>query len=354
MSNIYNLDNISKVIRETRKAIGISQEQLSKECSVSRSTVIKWEQGKIEPDMHSLLTMCNLFDCELGYLLGEEGYEDGKRTVTDICKATGLSRLAVENLIKIKKDDERLEGTLDIDLGFISFMLEKGYFNRSELFQKLSDNPSAALSMDRSNASVFLYDVFTEANQNYVLHLLSKYIDLALFESKNNFRRELKENNIMDILFRGVLIGNIDILKEGIGADYDFSYCVEDSERMYGADLNDLISSYGRAFSRTAKKQGEKIYQLDPISAEFMERSNPDKNLSFEEMIRGCVLEDWSNFEFKEGERETILYYMYFASEFMNIDGGFRRYKLNEVFILTLEEYKEYFLAKKLGDKQNG
>ena len=50
MSNIYNLDNISKVIRETRKAIGISQEQLSKKCSVSRSTVIKWEQGKIEPD----------------------------------------------------------------------------------------------------------------------------------------------------------------------------------------------------------------------------------------------------------------------------------------------------------------
>lgn len=351
MSNIYNLDNISKVIRETRKAIGISQEQLSKECSVARSTVIKWEQGKIEPDMHSLLTMCNLFDCELGYLLGEEGYEDGKRTVTDICKVTGLSRLAVDNLIKIKNEDALGDNTLEIDLDFITFLLEHSYRSRWDC-----DSPNWVLN--ENLVGDFLYEMYMEAEHNYKLHLLNKFIDISIFKGDSRSIEELNENDILEILFRGVLNGKIHLLKEGVSPEYDFEKCIEEAKEDYGDQLNEIVESYGRFCTHAVKKYGEEYItssdEVDEVLVAFADRSNHHKNLAMHEIIRRCVIEDWSGFEFKKGEEETILYYMYFADTLRQIDSGFRRYKMNEMFILTMNKYKDAFIDKRLEDKKNG
>lgn len=99
MNNIYDFEKIAQRIKAVRIDKNITQAYVAKKCNVSRSTVIKWEKGESFPELNSMLKLCNLYDCELGYLLCETGYENGKRETTDICKATGLSQEAVETLV---------------------------------------------------------------------------------------------------------------------------------------------------------------------------------------------------------------------------------------------------------------
>ena len=99
MNNMYDFEKIAQRIKAVRIDKNITQAYVAKKCNVSRSTVIKWEKGESFPELNSMLKLCNLYDCELGYLLCETGYENGKRETTDICKATGLSQEAVETLV---------------------------------------------------------------------------------------------------------------------------------------------------------------------------------------------------------------------------------------------------------------
>lgn len=73
------------------KAMGLSE--------YSRQTVAHWEDGTVLPSLKELLEMCNLFDCELGYLLCE--HDCKTRENTDIHKVTGLSENAIIVLKKI-------------------------------------------------------------------------------------------------------------------------------------------------------------------------------------------------------------------------------------------------------------
>lgn len=68
--------------------------------STSRTTIRKWERGEVLPPLEHLLKMCELFGCELGYLLGE--FDLPTKTATDIHQETGLSLKAIEQLRRHK------------------------------------------------------------------------------------------------------------------------------------------------------------------------------------------------------------------------------------------------------------
>ena len=95
----YNYKEIGKRIKSERKLLGKSQEELSGDLKVKRSTVGSWENGKTLPSLQTMINMCKMFNCEMGYLLCEEGYEEKTRKITDICRETGFSEDAV-NVLK--------------------------------------------------------------------------------------------------------------------------------------------------------------------------------------------------------------------------------------------------------------
>lgn len=101
----YDYKKIGERIRQERKAQTnskgkpMTQDDIAARYHVKRSTVSKWESGETMPNFQTMLDMCKDFDCELGYLLCEGGYENKTRTATDICEATGLSEEAVKKLI---------------------------------------------------------------------------------------------------------------------------------------------------------------------------------------------------------------------------------------------------------------
>lgn len=101
MNNInYNWGAIGKRIKKARKELSLSQEDLSGIIFVSRQLLSKWERALSCPTLDDLLKLCNVFNCELGYLLCE--FDNKTREETDIHKVTGLSEKAIRRLKFLK------------------------------------------------------------------------------------------------------------------------------------------------------------------------------------------------------------------------------------------------------------
>lgn len=69
-------------IREMRKGLGLSQEQLAAKIGVSRQAVTKWETGAGTPDVDNLVELARLFGVTVDELLGNsvEAQADGGAT----------------------------------------------------------------------------------------------------------------------------------------------------------------------------------------------------------------------------------------------------------------------------------
>ncbi len=75
----------------------------------SHKMLSAWETGKRIPDLDSLAIMAELFDCDIGYLLGD--YDERKRDLADASAVTGLTGDAVERLQQIMQYEH---GTLGV------------------------------------------------------------------------------------------------------------------------------------------------------------------------------------------------------------------------------------------------
>ena len=101
----YNSITVGERIRQARKELGWSQDKLieqlqNRQAGIGRTTLSAIESGKKDALDHvslsALCAMCDLFDCDMGYLLGE--YEEKHRVAAEVCDATGLSETAVQRL----------------------------------------------------------------------------------------------------------------------------------------------------------------------------------------------------------------------------------------------------------------
>lgn len=102
INNIYNFKVIGSRIKEARTNSSLTQEDLGNRVGVSRWTVAGWEKGDKMPEMAVMLNLCNLFSCELGYLLCE--HDTKTRQAADICEETGLSEESVAILVSAQKN----------------------------------------------------------------------------------------------------------------------------------------------------------------------------------------------------------------------------------------------------------
>lgn len=109
---MYDEKAIGKRIQYERNQLGLSQGKFAEKIGLaesSRQVIGKWEKGKLLPHFDHMLKMCELFECELGYLLCE--YDCKTRVATDVKKATGLTEAAINRLMDINKS--HINGALD-------------------------------------------------------------------------------------------------------------------------------------------------------------------------------------------------------------------------------------------------
>lgn len=63
--------DLGQTLKEKRKEVQLTQEQLAEKIFVSTKTISNWENDKTTPDIDSLIRLANLFDLSLDNLLLE-------------------------------------------------------------------------------------------------------------------------------------------------------------------------------------------------------------------------------------------------------------------------------------------
>lgn len=119
MYNISTIENKKKLIgeriKQERNKMNLTQDEFKEKIHISaRQTIARWENGKVLPSLEDMLVMCDLFECELAYLLCEQDCKT--KTATDISKETGLSETSINRILSqvisirpgiVLKDGER-------------------------------------------------------------------------------------------------------------------------------------------------------------------------------------------------------------------------------------------------------
>lgn len=93
----YDKKIIGERIKTLRVENGHSQKELCLLVNRGRDIISKWENGRELPSLSILLQICEYYNCELGYILGE--YNCKTRIKSDIQKETGLSETALDILM---------------------------------------------------------------------------------------------------------------------------------------------------------------------------------------------------------------------------------------------------------------
>lgn len=97
----YKPEIIGNNIKTERKKYGMTQEDLAEKLYITGKQISNYEKGILLPPMDNLLEICKIFDCELGYILGEEDYSQGTKLRTIIANETGLDVEAINAIIQI-------------------------------------------------------------------------------------------------------------------------------------------------------------------------------------------------------------------------------------------------------------
>lgn len=94
----YSSEETGKIIKNLRNSKNWPQATLGKKIGVSGKQISSYEKGQPCPPIDVLFKLCDLFNCELGFLLGEEDYSSGTKIATAIEDELGLNTDSINSL----------------------------------------------------------------------------------------------------------------------------------------------------------------------------------------------------------------------------------------------------------------
>ena len=136
INNIYDSKRIGERLRQRRKELNLSQEDVALRCHCVRQRYAKWEQGNIQTlSLDDLVNLCNLFQCDIGYILCE--YDTKRHVVADIHAQTGLSEKAIECLTALSGVPIKVLSLLLCQKSFLPLLYDIYRFAEYDLTQAL-------------------------------------------------------------------------------------------------------------------------------------------------------------------------------------------------------------------------
>lgn len=102
----YSAEEIGKRIKFQREKHKWTQKTLGQKLHITSKQISIYESGTLPP-LDNLLELCDLFDCELGYLLGEDAYTKGTLFETKVYDTIGLNSDSIKVLEYITSANSR-------------------------------------------------------------------------------------------------------------------------------------------------------------------------------------------------------------------------------------------------------
>lgn len=188
----YNIMEIGSRIREERKKLGVNQTQFIEKLAeygvfICRNTLSDMENGKCADCLRIdfLVACCDIFGCDMGFILCDDGYTCRTRETSEICNATGLDPEAIKKLREYRIV-EMVEGS-NPTAYIVSFLLRHCERNSGGLLHLIGAYLTGDFSVsgfdeyihtDGSNGSGFellTSDVVRAAIPNMILQRLQEY-----------------------------------------------------------------------------------------------------------------------------------------------------------------------------------
>lgn len=125
---------LGEKLKEARKQVGLSQEELAKKMNVSRSAIAKWETDKGIPDVDNLRIISQLLDVSIDFLL-DNGQDLDKAVIResiDLSKYSGRKKVKKDKIVCEKYLDAQIytlvgklqltksEKVIDYAIGFLT------------------------------------------------------------------------------------------------------------------------------------------------------------------------------------------------------------------------------------------
>ena len=219
-----------KIEREKRKW---TQARLGKELNISGKQISNYEKGEPIPPMGILLSLCDIFDCELGYLLGEDDYVEGSKLMTKVTEFTGLSKETIDNIKKVTGTEKRC-----LSFGYKS---EK-YKNVLNQFLGAKDFLNLIISLEKLDECYW--------NKVYIGPALEKelgqerYIEaMDYFNSQTDYFHDPTAEKLDEEIYRAMLMIE-KAIEETEAFEYPLKVCHYDVREEFERLIDELYPRY--------------------------------------------------------------------------------------------------------------
>ncbi|WP_461198300.1 helix-turn-helix domain-containing protein [Enterococcus sp. N249-2] len=173
-----------EIIKEKRKQLGITQDELAKELKVSRSAISNWEIGRNYPDINTLIHLAQMYNMSLDGLFNEN------------IELTSLSALDEEKEMPPKRVNILIVAVIIISLFsfvYVSLIKEPQIIFENETIdsslQLVNFHKNEIKNIDLTGDQLFVYlenpeDVF------YYVESGDDVVEVHLYKGKNNNQLE--------------------------------------------------------------------------------------------------------------------------------------------------------------------
>ncbi len=194
----YNKEFISNKIKTERNKLKLSQSELGKMIPVSGKQISNYESGALIPPIEILIKLCDIFDCELGYLLGEEDYSSGTKLDTLISNKLGISNDSINSLCYITGESRDC-----IDFGHESNNYTR-ILNSFLTSDRLIEFIKSVNDLDHSYQTY--NESFSKLEKNYGKENVEKGFEY--YQSHTDYINDKNSDNLSDIFLK--LLSDID------------------------------------------------------------------------------------------------------------------------------------------------
>ena len=192
----YNQEEIGKMIKKEREKRSWSQSKMGEKLNISGKQISIYENGGLPP-LDNLLRICELFEVELGYLLGEESYKKGSKLETQIYNLIGLTNESIKVLEYLT--DSKSKSSIYFGYQSESFRKILNAFICAESFPNLIDAFFSICSCGLSiiNLEEKYTAEFSDSIRNQVGEMLTSSIDYENDSSVGELPDEVAQAYIM-------------------------------------------------------------------------------------------------------------------------------------------------------------
>ena len=168
----YNPEEIGKRLKGEREKAHLTQSQLAKKINVTNKQISNYEHGTPIPPLDNLLLLCDVFNCELGYILGEDDYSRHTRIKTIICEETSLSEKAIDAIINTTHQRiEPIENRDIINTLFTSNIFDLVIDRLLDVKSAVSEYNSVIMELNKKYDKAILdeaWDVYNDSSIDYL------------------------------------------------------------------------------------------------------------------------------------------------------------------------------------------